>query len=177
MGRRPYLSLRFPMPGENKNCVIAKTDNRKAPYVLAILTGIPLSSAIKSAITGMISPHPITSISNVTKIKPMAARLDVRMLKAHKKACNNTDNFFFCTFIGMSKFTANTDSKQAFAAGKSGCACCATEEPAIGNPETNPSNGNQRSQNTGLQKQYLSMFMPAAFSFVLIVAGIALDNH
>lgn len=99
------------------------------------------------------------------------------MLKAHKKACNNTDNFFFCTFIGMSKFTANTDSKQAFAAGKSGCACCATEEPAIGNPETNPSNGNQRSQNTGLQKQYLSMFMPAAFSFVLLVAGIALDNH
>src|SRR5580765_4943799 len=35
------------------------------------------SWAIRSGSTGMINPHPITSMSKVTNIKPMAAFLDV----------------------------------------------------------------------------------------------------
>ncbi len=72
-GRLPYLSLRLPITGANKNWVIAYTDNNQAPYGLASLIEIFFNWAIRSGITGMIKPHPITSIKRVMNINPTAA--------------------------------------------------------------------------------------------------------
>src|SRR5579871_1098998 len=76
IGLRPYLSLRFPITGANKNCMIAYVDKRMPPDVLASLTGIFLSPAISLGITGMITPNPIESINMVIKINPNAAFRD-----------------------------------------------------------------------------------------------------
>jgi hypothetical protein len=45
----------------------------KAPSPLAWLMAMPFSWAISLGMTGMISPHPITSMINVMKINPTAA--------------------------------------------------------------------------------------------------------
>ncbi len=53
----------------------AKAKVRKLPYLEASETSTPLSWVINPGITGIIIPRPITSISSVKKIKPIAAFL------------------------------------------------------------------------------------------------------
>lgn len=76
MGLRPYLSLKPPTMGANKNWKKAYENNNQPPYLDATLKPSPVSSMIKLGITGMMIPIPVMSISRVTKINPTAAFLD-----------------------------------------------------------------------------------------------------
>ena len=88
-GLRPYLSLRLPKTGANKNCIIAYANVSHPPHLLASLMFPCISCSISFGKTGMIRPKPITSIRRVMKMKPMAALPDgtITTIKCEAQSC------------------------------------------------------------------------------------------
>lgn len=63
------------MSGAKMNWKNAYANINHPPIVLALLKFSPVNSIIKSGITGIIIPMPMTSSNKVMKIKPTAAFL------------------------------------------------------------------------------------------------------
>ena len=73
----------------------------------------------------------------------------------------------------------HTDANRSgIASQHTGCSCCSTEEPLlIPNPQTTPPETAGQGSSALSWMQQIQLFLPAIFSFILLLAGLALDNN